>query len=50
MNIPASQKPKGTKLLELQAMIDALTSSIPPGNIQIAPKGMKIPQINPYKQ
>jgi hypothetical protein len=33
LNIPAAEKPRGTKNLELQQMIDTLTSSIPSGNI-----------------
>jgi len=33
LNIPVSEKPRGTKNLELQQKIDALTSSIPYGNI-----------------
>lgn len=32
-NIPVTQKPSGTKNLELQQTIDAFTSSIPYGNI-----------------
>ena len=49
-NIPASKKPTGAQMLELKKMVDILTSSIPPGNIKVAPIGTKVPQIDPRKQ
>jgi hypothetical protein len=48
-NIPASKKPTGAQMLELKKMVDILTSSIPPGNIKVAPIGTKVPQIDPRK-
>lgn len=42
-NIPATIKSAGTKLLEQKMMVDALTSSIAPGNIEVAKEGENIP-------